>query len=374
SLEYKAFRWLVLSAVCLALTGLTKHILAWQFISMSGTLLLFGGYRWSFRDVLWRLVVVSIAAITIFGSVLLVIGVPLGKFLAFMSVASEASEPLIAKLFHLSLTCGLLFLTLPLALLSTHRRWKWFMVVWFILATVPFLVAVPRVEVRYLMPGFIPLAGVVWLALDSFKIQMHRLSRHTPLIVRRSISAIAIAALIVTAALAQPFTAHEVRIDQFEAVRQKIQSEAGDQPFSILIPWQYTDFHYLRVTYPNLPVFSVYEDQNLTGDQFVSWQNFQEKNYPNRILRNFNQVSTLEGIKFYIGYGYTFPIENIEETLKSLPQDSLRQKILAQIQSMSPLIHLEKSWIWNHGEINLQPMGKIGHYQIFRVELLKTNQ
>jgi hypothetical protein len=88
--------WILLASLLLALTGLTKYIMAWQFISMAIALLLFRGYRWSFRTVLSRFVVVSIGALLIFGSLLSVLQVRLGQFPSFLSVASSADEPLLS--------------------------------------------------------------------------------------------------------------------------------------------------------------------------------------------------------------------------------------------------------------------------------------
>ncbi|MFG6101871.1 glycosyltransferase family 39 protein [Leptothoe sp. EHU-05/26/07-4] len=367
SLEHQTWlRWLILSAIFLALTGLTKHVHAWIYISFAATILLFGQYKCSLRNAILRIVAIGIGSLILFGLTLFVLKIPLSQFLEFMAVANQQTKPLVAKLFQLSLTYGLFLLALPLALLNPNRRWKWFMVVWLCLATVPFLVILSRLETRYLTLSVIPLAGLVWLALDTLKIWANRMPKPS----YRTLWAAGMVSIIVSAALIQPLTEHEVRTDQFATAIDKIQLDAGDQPFSVLVPWEYADFHYLRVAYPELSVFSVYENNNLTPDELIAWQQFQDKYYDDRVLRTLDGVNALPGLKYYIGFESTFSIENLRQMLESLPLGNFNEKISAKIQSISPLRQLEKSWMWNHSAVNIQAFSRVGHYQIFRVSLL----
>jgi hypothetical protein len=361
--------WIVLSAFFLALTGLTKHIIAWQFISMVLAILFFAGYRWSLRTVLGRLILVSLGALLIFGMLLAMFNIPLSQFLAFLSVASSASEPLAAKLFKLLLTFGSFYLVIPLGLMNPNRRLKWFMGVWFILATVPFLIAVPRLEVRYLITSFIPLAGFTCLALEHLYLRKNR-SRYGFQLFKRPLTVSLIAVIVVvTSMVVQPFSEHEVRTDQFGASIKRIEEVAGDQPFSVLVPWEYTDFHYLRITHPQLPVFTVYENQSFTTGELASWKKFQDQYYGDKVLHSLDQLLALEGEKFYVGFGYTFPIENILSVLESPVLKPSSSKLVDIVQSMSPLIHLHKSWLWNHPNVELQFVEEVGHYQIYRVRV-----
>lgn len=371
SLERKQWlKWFFLSAIFLALTGLTKHVHAWMFISLSGTVLLFGRHKCSSRNAFFRITGIGMTALIIFGITLFVFKIPLSQFLGFMVVASKVNEPILAKLLKLVLTYGLFWLVLPLALLNPNRSWKWFMIAWFGLATVPFLIILSRLEVRYLTVSVVPLTGLVWLALDSLKSWTSYLSTRT----RQVIWTGAIMSTVVVAILVQPLTEHELRIDQFDTAVHTVQADAGSQPFSILIPWEYADFHYLRVAYPDLNVFSVHENSDLTAEELASWKLFQNKHYGSRVLHTLEDVNSLPGTQYYIGYGATFSIENLRGMLEYLPAQDLRQKISAKVQSMSPLKHIEKSWMWNHPNVELKDFRKVGHYQIFKVNLLPYSQ
>jgi hypothetical protein len=295
SLGKRPLRWIVLSAVFLALTGLTKHILAWQFISMVMTILFFGEYRWSLRTVLGRLVLVGISALLFFGMLLGMFNIPLSQFLAFLSVASSAGEPLPAKVFKLLLTYGSFYLVIPLGLMNPNRKLKWFMGVWFILATVPFLIAVPRLEVRYLITSFIPLAGFTCLALENLHLRSEQ-PCHGFRVLKHPISLSILAlVVVVTSMFVQPFSEHEVRTDQFGASIKRIEEVVGNEPFSVLVPWEYTDFHYLRVTQPHLSVFTVYENQSSTPDRLAYWKQFQDRYYDGRVLHTLDQLMAIEG-------------------------------------------------------------------------------
>ena len=367
SLEGKQWlKWLVLSAIFLALTGLTKHVHAWMYISLSGTLLLFGRYRCSFWQALFRITAIGMAALLIFGLTLFVLRIPISQFLGFMVVASKVNEPILAKLLKLVLTYGLFLLVLPLALLNPNRQWKWFMIAWFGLATIPFLIILSRLEVRYLTLSAVPLSGLVWLACDSLTAWIKHFSNRS----RQWMWTVAMVSTVVVAIFVQPLTEHELRIDQFESAVQLIQADAREQPFSVLIPWEYADFHYLRVAYPDLNVFSVHENSDLAPAELADWKRFQNKYYGDRVLHTLDDINALQGLKYYVGYGATFSIENLRYMLGYLPASDLRQEISAKVQSMSPLKHMEKSWMWNHPNVELQVFRKIGHYQIFRVDLL----
>ncbi|WP_161634979.1 glycosyltransferase family 39 protein [Leptolyngbya sp. Heron Island J] len=367
SLERRSwFKWFLLSAIFLALTGLTKHVHAWMYISLSGTLLLFGRYRCSFRQALFRVTAIGMTALLIFGITLFVLRIPISQFLGFMVVASKVNEPILAKLLKLVLTYGLFLLVLPLAWLNPNRKWKWFMIAWFGLATVPFLIILSRLEVRYLTLSAVPLSGLVWLALDS----LNSWANYFPNRSRQLMWTVAMVSAVIVAILVQPLTEHELRIDQFASTIQTIQADAEEQEFSVLIPWEYADFHYLRVAYPDLNVFSVHENSDLSPEKLADWKHFQNKYYGERVLHTLDDINALPGLKYYVGYGATFSIENLRQMLEYLPASDLRQEISAKVQSMSPLRHMEKSWMWNHPSVELQVFRRVGHYQIFRVDLL----
>jgi hypothetical protein len=171
--------------------------------------------------------------------------------------------------------------------------------------------------------------------------------------------------------IAQPLAEHEVRTGQFDIALGKIQDMAGSQVYSVLLPWEYTDFHYLRVAYPDLNVFSVYvySNNDVSEDRTAAWKSFQDKFYGERVLHNLDDTKTLGGIKYYVGFGYTFPIENLKHVLEALPDWGLLQIILDKLNSISPLIHYETSWMWNNPNVDLQLLDEIGHYKIFRVDV-----
>lgn len=372
SLEKRTSFGLVLSALLLALTGMTKFILAWQFIALGLTLLLFGGYRWPWQRVLWQFLAVSLGALAIFGITLVTLQIPLSTFLGFLSVAKSAGEPLAAKLFKLLLTYGVFYLAIPLALWNRHQGLKWFMVAWLGLATVPFLITVPRLEVRYLVTSFMPLAGLVWLALDTLNSRARQSPNRGAALRNRIVAGLSSLAIIAAALLTQPFTAHEVHIFQLSKAIAKIKQAANNTDFSILIPWEYTDFHYLRVAYPELPIFNVYATPRLTPNQQHNWQQFQERYYGDRYLSHETAVLKIEGTHFYLGYRYTFPIENILGVVRSPWLGPLSAKLVGLIQSMAPLNHLEQSWLWHDPRARFQLVDEIGHYQVYTVTLGST--
>jgi hypothetical protein len=358
SLTGRALPWLAITAVALLGVGLTKHVMAWQYVAFVVATALFGGLDVRLRKLATHVLGSGIAALGLFMLVLAAAGIPLGHFLYFLGVASQAGEPLIAKLLHIGMSLGLLWLCVPLALFARDRRLVVFFIAWLALAIVPLILVLPRIEIRYLMTGFVPLAGIVFLALQTLAAWLDPWLRRRPR--TAGITAALVAAILVLSSqAAQLLTAHEVRMDQLHALIGQLEERADGRPYAVLTPWAYTDFHYLRVAYPDLPVYNVSsKDASIDDSDF----------YGPRRIDDLAALSALPERLFYLGFDEAFPVHNIAELAGWLPP-ALEQPIKAKLDTFSLVEHLKTSWMWDDPAVSLVESGGLGHYRIFEVQL-----
>lgn len=359
-------RWIVISAIALAAAGLTKYVIAWQYISLLLVLIVYGGWRFTIVHVVRHALIIGVMSLSIWGAVLWACKIDCRLFLEFLTVAAHSPEPMIAKLMHICFAGGLLFMALPCALLS--RQWKYFcfFILWLIFATGPFLLIVPRLEVRFMAVGFIPLAGLVWLSLRGIRSLFTKKRRF----IERSMLVVLFAVLAVTAVIIQPLTEHEVRMDEMHSLLTQVDATRGDSDVALITPWRYVDFHYLRVAEPQRDVYYV---QDLTDVRTLASQGFQARfEMEGRLLRTIEDLQQLDKEMIYIGFHETFAVTNLRAYILRIPFTPLRKKLLSQFEKMDFIDHLQLGWMWGDQQIDMQEIVRVGHYRAFKV-LLKSS-
>jgi hypothetical protein len=171
------------------------------------------------------------------------------------SVVAGHGMSLSHKMYIVMYGVGPLVLALPLAALYWRDRAIAFCALWFVLASVPMLLLFRYFEVRWMtmsVPGLAALAALIlarlwtlpWPRHDSW-LQAWRVS-----LVAGTYGAMILANLYV-----QPRAERGIDTRAIGRARGWI---AHNYPgASLLIPWLWTDFHYLRVVEPRSPVYSI---------------------------------------------------------------------------------------------------------------------
>ena len=333
SLKRPPVPWLVIGAASLAGMALFKATLAPMFASFTLALLLFGGHGFPFRRILVNGFIIGAGSLAMFGAFLGIVGIPLDQYLASWGAVSSQNDPLAARLAFTLLGAGLLSATLPLALLAPARRHTYFMLTWFLLSSLPFPVLLPHVEARFLLSNLIPLVGLVALSLRGLEPHMRRWWR-SPL--GRASMATAVATLVLSGTLAQSIMAHEVESGAIRRVITDLDRRFGRGEYSVVVPWMYTDFHYLRVVYPELDVYSVF-----TSGRDALSPSWQRRYYGPRAIVSLGDLQRLRQPIVYLGFEETMPIANFRRLMQTLPLDGLAEWADEKIAQLSDGSHFQ---------------------------------
>jgi hypothetical protein len=246
-------------------------------------------------------------------------GLQLSDFLGFLSVARNASDPVAAKIFHILVGLGILLILLPIAAFHHDKDLTRFFLVWFGMATLPFIILVPRLEIRYLAPALIPLAGLIFLALDVLRGRL-------PTALARPRSEVLLAALLVCAVAlssrsVQGLTEHEVEMYSMHNLLRRLDAALGPGAYAVVTPWEYSTFLYLRLVYPNRAVYNGFDPRRVGPPE---WMVEQERFFDSRVLRNVDQLRAISNPLVYIGFVDAMPIANLRDWAELTPSRSVR--------------------------------------------------
>lgn len=210
---------------------------------------------------------------------------------------------------------------------------------------------------------------------DSIYLSIHGLSDYVRAwqLKAKAITRIAILLSIVlvigSAALAQRIMAHEVRMDQLDALLHRLDEIYRHHEYAIFIPWTYVDFHFLRFVYPHKKVYAVYAlSKKRIHRNAQWWSEFERRAYGPRAVQSLDELLALDqSDSVYLGFDENFPIANLRETLDKFAWQSLSRWLNEKLDSMDPLNHLTTSWMWCHPALTFTELARSGHYFAFRI-------
>jgi hypothetical protein len=362
----RAWVWLPIGVLALAMTALTKHVLVWTFVAFAAAAIVADPIGMARARLLGILVALSVGSVVVFAAVLTIVGFDLTDFLAFLAAASRASEPLAARALHIVIALGLLWIVLPIAACHPDRPLTRFFWLWFAIATLPLLVIAPRVEIRYLAPALLPLAGLVFLSLDL-------LGRRLPVLALRPRSMLAalmilIGAVGLSSRSVQALTAHEIEMTSLHALLGRLDDAFGPGAYAVVTPWEYSTFLYLRLVYPDRPVYDAFDPQRIGHPE---WSSAQERFFAGRILRNVDQLHAIDRQLVYVGFPEPMPVANLRRLAGLLPK-RIGEPLIRKLDSLSAYKHLSVSWMWDDPDVSLELIDQVGNYHVYQVTLSET--
>ena len=356
--------WLGLGIVALAMAVLAKAqavVLPATFVLAALLLPPAGLER---RRVLVNGAVVGLAAGLLTVVVLFALSIGIGRFVGSSDLLVKPS-PLVAKLMHIAITGGLVWIVLPLSLLTTHYRALGFFWAWFLLATVPFLVLFEHVEPRYLAGSLVPLVGIAALALEGVWRWLGPVfhGRRRAATVAAGVLAILLLGSNVLALRVMP---HEVALFELRATLARLDARYGEPQPNLLTAWRFTDFHTLRVLWPDRPVWSVDSTPLLVEPRSAQTaEELATAFLDGRQLSTPAELADLEGPLLLIGFEETFAPVNLARIA-----DVLRPGIGRELlDSLNLIDHLETSWVWHADDLTLEPVSRTAHYRVFEVHI-----
>jgi hypothetical protein len=348
--------WLPAISLALAAAAFLKAEMTLLYMSLVATLLLFGAERYPRGKLIGYALVSGLGALAVFAGALWALGIELADYLMIGRLLLSRDEPLVAKLLHFALEGGVFFLALPLALLSSRRRDAWFCLTWFLLASAPVPLVIAHLESRYLATNLIPLIGLIHLAADGLAPRVAGWWRRSRPAV---IAAAGLALLIVVGSnlLALSIMTHELRIDQLHRLIARLDQAYAGRGYAILTPYTYTDFHYLRFAYPELPIYTV----QTVFERPIDNASY----YPGRVVPDLTRLSSVEGELVYLGFRENLSVENLRWIVGHLPLPILAR----QFERKQFLNHLALSWMWGSADLVFEEPLREGHYLAYPVRL-----
>ncbi len=251
-----------------------------------------------------------------------------------------------------------------LGLFSDDSVSKRFYLVWFAVSVLPVvLIGINFLEPRYLVTSVVPMAGLASLGLgwlfDRIQIHWER-------------SATALASFLFLAGgswAAQSLMPYEVEAPKFiEAANAEASSNDA-----LLIPWNYSDFHFLRFIYPDRPVYLVQSPTNSDGQiiQDDVWLRARQRNYSGHFLPDAEALEkTVPGRRIYLGWTILPSLQNLQAVLKRIPFGNLEERF----SSSKFLVHMTGSWLWQDPNYVLSPVGQHGQYLAYEVIRARAEQ
>jgi hypothetical protein len=197
------------------------------------------------------------------------------------------------KVWQILYTFGPFLAVLPFAVASEARQEFRFYGIWLACSILPLVVGLRYMEVRFLMGGAPAMAGmamlggeVLWGWLRTLRLPAMR------------IAGIGLVALIMAGSnhYIQPKTTYELDTNAYENVMGWIRNAAPHQP--ILVPWGWSDYHFLRMAYPEEPVYLANTTTFFAPTNYVrevsKWGDTLERWYGDRYVGNLATLKRLE--------------------------------------------------------------------------------
>ncbi len=351
-------RWVLLAGTAAAVTLGTRNALLIACATFGATLLLFRGLNYGPRRVVLRGLAVAAVAGLVFAGLLWITGISLAAYFNTIGRAMSERASLAARLYVGVVQAGVLLLALPLALLHPRRREALFFVVWFALATAVVYLLLRDVETRYLLPNVPALLGLTCLAVGAVTPRLQRMR------FGRVAGLTAVATTVVTAVLAQPIMEHEIVAgDVDRTIRWLDARYGGPTGYALLAVWN-TDYHYLRVAYPDRRVLSVeHLEYGEPGDPLTGKE---VEHFQGHLVRDRNDLARRPRPWLYYGFEYNFAVANLERIRRVLPHP-LGAEAKPLVAGKMRQNHFESGWIRGDPHFRFVPVLRLGHYRVDEV-------
>lgn len=360
-----ALRWVVLAAAAVILTLWLKGPMLLLLGSAVLAVSICGGPAVRRLRLIGFTFAAAVTGLGLAYAGVVLIGIDPSIYTGGISRVGGEYEPIAARILNNGVEPGVFLLALPLAFLSPHKREVAVMAGWFLLASVPLALLFPSMEARYQSPNVPALIGLTALALDGIAPWLDRLWQ-----VRRAPVAagivVVIAGVVCSDALAICVMQHEVKIGQIHTTLRRLDDVYGRGHYAVLTAWPYTDLHYLRFVYPDLPVYSAHRIEAIDGVHLSQelMRSSQERYYPDRLVLNPGQMDRLEGrTPVLFGFHENFAIANLRAIFTYVPGDSLDRAL----DDLFLYDHLTTAWLWNNPAYELNEVVRVGHYRAFEV-------
>lgn len=363
--RWRRVLWLAAGSVSLALAFLFKVFLPLYFLGFAAALALAFPESYSRRRLLAHVLAVLAGAALMAGGAGFAHGVALDDWPLVYVFFRGYRQPLAASLFGILTAGSLLYLLAVLAPLARkgHARDLRFFAVWLAASTLPMLVmATNFVESRYLTVGIGAFAGLVSLGLVGIVDRLRSRPRYASL--RNAAILAGVTLVAVVGYVTQPFMPFEMSSRQLVEATRLAWADAPDA--AVLLPWNYTDYHFLAFSFPDRPVYLVQSAVDREGRPYrdLAWERRMGRVYGENFLVDLERVEQLGNVeKVYVGHGILPPFSNLGRLATTIGASW----VVERLRAMEPRVHVTESWMWIDPRVRLVPRAQVGEYRLFDV-------
>ena len=232
------------------------------------------------------------------------------------------------------------------------------LIIWLAAALLPVMVIVSNymIEPRYLVAASMPLAGLAGMGIS-------RLVHHRQPVLLTRIVIVAIASISVLNAVLIVLMPYEIERKDILRIVDDYVPEGSDG--TLLVPYFYSDFHFLRFARPMTEILNVYAPDGDPAKVSPEWDERLRDWYGDRYVTDPAVIDRIlvGGHAYYLGWGVYPPIETMEHWAKMLGMEWLRER-LAELGLEE---HSAQSWLWNSPRYALSPVARYGQYTLYAV-------
>jgi hypothetical protein len=276
----------------------------------------------------------------------------------------ENVTPAIAKLMNVGTELGLAWLLVPFALLTRRRRELVALALWAGATMAPFLV-LSGVEPRHVAVNLAPLGGLIALALEALR---ERWAARAPRKDRQKALA-AIATVLAVMAANAVFLAimpHKVDLDRMRALLAELDGRYGTGGYALLAANAYTDFHLIRVLWPErdvryvaVPILALDTRRRPRAEILQSY-------FGGRSHEGLAELAAIGKPLVFFGFNSTLAAENLRSMLGRI-SPALADRVLRQVTLKQHLYTKPTEWLWSDARIRLEPAARSGPYDAFEL-------
>jgi len=281
----------------------------------------------------------------------------------FLAFVNSGQKSVLMSLIGIATFGGAIYILAFVGLFSKHAQVVRFFAIWLAISSLPalFITWNYMVEPRYLIQSLLPLCALGALGIDSINNYLSAKGKNI----------IVAGFIFVTLALGLNYLF--VRLMPYELDRPAMLGAVAeikkiDGHASILVPWSYTDYNFLRLVIPDTKIFNVNSSLNSSLDNNIEteWKTRFQHWYGEQYIAEPAKIDDLltKGPVFYLSWRVYPPVQNIRNFVSKIGWDRL-VSILDNLQMKD---HRMESWLWTSPELNIQYAGRSGQYEYYRVD------
>jgi hypothetical protein len=161
---------------------------------------------------------------------------------------------------------------------------------------------------------------------------------------------------------------HRIHTGQMRAALDALDDRFGPGEYVLLTATGYTDFHMIRVLWPDVDVRDPSTAETYVHPGGRSREQALEAWYQGRQVESVEALRRLGKPVAWIGYSQTFAAENLHGLLAEM-SPALANRVLGQVSLPDRLFAPATQWLWGDPAVEFEPIATIGHYRTYAVQI-----